>query len=73
MQETIDKILLSINECQNPIKNTESCNNRDTFLSDISADLLDKTREEIECYSRNEDEASSLNWHCTRFVSYRII
>ncbi|VTQ00372.1 hypothetical protein [Sphingobacterium daejeonense] len=69
MQTTIDKILQAINECKDPIKNTQSREKRDAILSELSAELIDKTREQVEGYARNEDEAKSLHWFYTRFIS----
>lgn len=72
MQAIIDKILQAINECENPIINTVSCNKRDAILSKLSEELVEKTRVEVESYARNEDEASSLHWFYTRFIANKI-
>lgn len=69
MQPTIDKILQAIKECEQPLKNTDARNIRDLILNEIGATLIDKSREEIEGYARNEDEASALHWFYTRFIS----
>lgn len=69
MQSTIDKILQAINECKDPIKNTQAREKRDAILSELGAELIDKTREEVEGYARNEDEESALHWFYTRFIS----
>lgn len=71
MQPTIDKILQAINECKDPIKNTQAREKRDAILDEIGATLMDKSREEIEGYARNEDEASALHWFYTRFVHFK--
>ena len=72
MQPTIDKILQAINECKDPIKNTQAREKRDAILSELGAELIDKTREQVEGYARNKDEASSLHWFYTRFVAKNI-
>lgn len=72
MQSTIDKILQAINECENPINYTPECNKRDDILNELGAELIDKTREQVEGYARNKDEASSLHWFYTRFVAKKI-
>lgn len=69
MQSTIDKILQAIKECEEPLNNTDARNIRDLILNEIGATLIDKSREEIESYARNEDEAKSLHWFYTRFIS----
>ena len=69
MQPTIDKILQAINECKDPIKNTQAREKRDAILSELSTELIDKTREQVEGYARNEDEASALHWFYTRFIA----
>lgn len=72
MQPTIDKILQAINECENPINYTPECNKRDDILNELGAELIDKTREQVEGYARNKEEASSLHWFYTRFVAKKI-
>lgn len=69
MQSTIDKILQAINECKDPIKNTQAREKRDAILNELGAELIDKTREQVEGYARNEDEESALHWFYTRFIS----
>ena len=69
MQPTIDKILQAINECKDPIKNTQAREKRDAILSELSAELIDKKREQVEGYARNKDEESALHWFYTRFIS----
>jgi len=71
MQSTIDKILQAIKECEEPLNNTDARNIRDLILNEIGATLMDKSREEIEGYARNEDEASALHWFYTRFVHFK--
>ena len=68
MQEAIDKILQAIKECEEPLNNTDPRNIRDLILNEIGATLIDKSREEVEGYARNEDEESALHWFYTRFV-----
>lgn len=72
MQEAIDIILQAIKECENPLKNTDPRNIRDLILNEIGATLIDKSREEVEGYARNEDEASALHWFYTRFVGNKV-
>lgn len=72
MQEAIDKILQAIKECEEPLNNTDPRNIRDLILNEIGATLIDKSREEVEGYARNEDEASALHWFYTRFVGNKV-
>ena len=72
MQSTIDKILQAIKECENPITNTQAREKRDAILLELSKELIDKTREQVEGYARNDDEASSLHWFYTRFIANKI-
>ncbi|SEG75667.1 hypothetical protein SAMN05421877_11936 [Sphingobacterium lactis] len=72
MQEAIDIILQAIKECENPLKNTDPRNIRDLILNEIGATLIDKSREEVEGYARNDDEASALHWFYTRFVGNKV-
>ncbi len=71
MQDAIDKILQAINECKEPLDNTDARNIRDLILNEIGATFIDKSREEVEGYARNEDEESALHWFYTRFVHNR--
>lgn len=48
MQPTIDKILVVIIECKNPIKNTPGRSKRDAILEDIGVAQLRTTREDVE-------------------------
>lgn len=68
MQEKINKILQTINECKDPIKDFEAREKRDAILLDIGMELLDLPREKVEGYARNEDESSALHWFYTRFI-----
>ena len=72
MQPTIDRILQAINECKDPIKNTEARDKRDAILTEIGETLFTTPREVVEGYARNEDEASALHWFYTRFVGSKV-
>jgi len=71
MQSTIDKILQAINECKDPIKNTEAREKRDAILDEIGMQLLDKSRIEVESYAKDDDQLQALSWFYTRFVHFK--
>ncbi|MGV6945058.1 hypothetical protein [Sphingobacterium kyonggiense] len=73
MQPTIDKILVVINECKDPIKNTPARKLRDDALTVLAKDVMHMTDKELDAYARNDDEAQSLGWFYTRFVHNRRI
>lgn len=68
MQEKIDKILQTINECKDPIRDFKAREKRDAGLLEIGKELLDQPREKVEGYARNEDESNALHWFYTRFI-----
>lgn len=71
MQSTIDKILLVINECKDPIKDTKARLVRDDALTILGKEFSHMEREEFEALGRNQDERDALSWFYTRFVQFK--
>lgn len=68
MQEWIDKILVVLNECKDPINNLQARNLRDDALDALSVEVKHMTRKDFESYAKNEKELHDLSWYYTRFI-----
>lgn len=71
MQDLVNKILVVINECKDPLNDNAGRNIRDDALDALGKGLHNVTREEFEKYAKNEGELQSLSWFYTRFVHFR--
>ncbi|MGN0003339.1 MAG: hypothetical protein ACI35V_07885 [Sphingobacterium composti] len=67
MKEWIDKILIVLNECKDPINNLQARNLRDDALDALSR-VKHLSRKEFESYAKNDKELHDLAWYYTRFV-----
>lgn len=68
MREWIDKILVVLNECKDPINNLQARNLRDGALDALSLEVKHLSRKEFESYAVNDKELHDLSWFYTRFV-----
>ncbi len=68
MKEWIDKILVVLNECKDPIKNLQARHLRDDALDALSLEVKHLSRKEFESYAANDKELHDLSWFYTRFV-----
>lgn len=73
MQDLINKILVVINECKDPINNTAARNIRDDMLDVLSRELYSIDRKEVESYAKNDSELQALSWFYTRFIFNKAI
>jgi len=71
MQSTIDKILVVINECKDPIKDTKARLVRDDALTILAKEFSHMDRDEFEDLGRNQDERDALSWFYTRFIQFK--
>lgn len=71
MREWIDKILVVINECKDPIKNTRARDLRDDTLTILAQEFLNMDRRRFESFAKNDEELQSLSWFYTRFIHNR--
>lgn len=68
MKEWIDKILVVLNECKDPIKNLQARTLRDDALDALSREVKHLAKEEFESYATNDKELHDLSWYYIKFI-----